>query len=224
MLVPMLVHIIVQRNFSEAVFDIFNCASIFISNSVFANNRGTGISRISFRANTGAVSIGFNNIDTDLPRPLITVSGCKFVNNRATAPELSFRTTSSAFFSRVFTGRGGGLGIFINESIHNITGMISDNAFVGNYARSFGGGLFMVVFGDNTQNFLLVERNVFEDNLAMLGGGGLLMTFFSNGIEGVPHQTNISDCSFSRNSGESGGAILMYLAYEGIRHVFVQQL
>lgn len=76
----------------------------------------------------------------------------------------------------------------------------------------------MVVFGDNTQNFLLVERSVFEDNLAMLGGGGLLMTFFSNGIEGAPHETNVNDCSFSGNSGESGGAMLMYLAYEGIHN------
>ena len=213
--------ILFKRNHSEAVFDIFNCANIFINNSMFTNNRGTGISRTSFRANTGAVSIGFNNINTDVLHPLITISGCKFVSNRATAPLRSFRTTSSAFFNRVFTGRGGGLGIFVNESIHNITGTISDNAFVGNFARSFGGGLYIVVFGDNTQNLLLVERNVFEDNLAILGGGGFIMTFFSNGIEDTPHQTNITDCFFSGNSGESGGALLIYLAYDGMECVCV---
>lgn len=187
------------------------------------NNRGTGISAISFRANTGAVSIGYNNIETDILHPQIAVMRCNFTNNRATATS-SFRTTNNAFFNRVFTGRGGGLGIFINESYHNITGMISDNSFVGNYARSFGGGVFMVIFGEGTQNTLLVMRNVFENNLAESGGGGLLMTFFSIGLEAAPHTINVTDCYFRGNSGESGGATLFYLAYQGKLIIYVSPL
>lgn len=202
------------RKFTEAVFDLFNCRSITISDSTFFDNQGTGISRISFRANTGAVAIGFNNIETDVLNPIIMVQHCNFTSNRATARS-AFRTTSNAFFNRVFTGRGGGLGIFVNESFHNITGMILDNHFENNFAQSFGGGLYIVLFGEETQNKLLVERNVFLNNVARLGGGGVLITFFSVGLESVPHQTNFTDCSFTGNSGETGGAILVYLAYEG---------
>lgn len=194
--------------------DIFNCPDISITDSTFMSNQGTGISRISFRANTGAVSIGYNNIETDILHPLIAVLRCNFTDNRATARN-AFRTTSNAFFNRIFTGRGGGLGIFINESFHNISGTINDNRFVDNYARSFGGGLFMVIFGEGTQNILLVRRNVFVNNVALLGAGGLLMTFFSTGLEAAPHTSNITDCFFEGNSGESGGAVLVYLAYEG---------
>ena len=196
------------RKFTEAALDIFNSPNVTICDSNFFNNKGTGISRIPFRANTGAVSIGINEIDTDILNPIIMVMRCNFSNNKATALA-AFTTSTNTFFNRVFTGRGGGLGIFINESSLNITGMVLDNSFTGNYARSFGAGLYMVIFGEGTQNKLLVKRNVFLNNNARVGGGGLLMTFFSFGVEGAPHQTNITDCSFIGNSGETGGGILV---------------
>ena len=73
----------------------------------------------------------------------------------------------------------------------------------------------MVIFGDNTQNTLVVRGNVFIDNVAPFGGGAIIMTFFSTGLQDAPHTTNITDCYFHGNSGESGGAVLLYLAYEG---------
>ncbi len=205
------------RMFSEAVLDIYNTPRITLLGCVFFNNSGTGISRNSFRGNTGAVSIGFNNVELDQQadgQPQVFVSNCNFTRNRATA-ESFFRSTNSAFFSRIFTGRGGGLGLFVNESLHYINALISDNHFQDNYARSFGGGLYMVIFGANTQNMFLVRRNTFVDNTALLGAGGLLMTFFSVGVRGTPHTTIISDCTFSGNMGESGGAVLTYIADEG---------
>ena len=101
-----------------------------------------------------------------------------------------------------------------NYYVHS-AGRIYDNHFEGNFARSFGGGLFMVIFGDNTQNILYVTRNTFVNNVALLGAGGLLMTFFSTGLLDAPHSMVASDCDFRGNAGESGGAILVYLAYEG---------
>jgi len=208
---------LVCRFFSEAVLDIFNSVDILIKQCIFFNNTGTGISRISFRANTGAVAIGFNNVqleDSGGRKPHILVSDCNFTRNRATA-ETFFRSTDVAFASRIFSGRGGGLGLFVNDSQHNITATICDNVFAHNFARSYGGGLFMVIFGQNTQNMLEVERNVFESNEGLLGAGGVLMTFFSDGVLGYPHTTKISDCSFSGNSGTSGGGLLVGLAGPG---------
>ena len=205
----------VFRQFTEAVLDIFNTANTTIIGCIFFNNSGTGISRNSFRANTGAVAIGFNNIQLDQQEdPCIFISNCNFTRNRATAKSF-VRSTNSAFFSRIFTGRGGGLGFFLNESQYNIIARINDNVFMDNYARSFGGGLYMVIFGGSTQNMFFVSRNVFENNVALLGAGGLLMTFFSVGVRETPHTTIISDCTFSGNTGESGGGVLTYIADEG---------
>ncbi len=202
------------RLFTEAVFDIFNSVDITIMSSIFFNNSGTGISRKAFRGNTGAVSIGFNNIELDQQeggQPQISVSNCNFTRNRATAIAL-VRSTDAVFTNNIFSGRGGGLGIFIDDSRYNITAFIYDNVFVSNYGRSYGGGLFIVIFGEDTQNVFLVKRNEFKDNLAELGAGGLLMTFNSAGFTEAPHTTIVSECSFIGNSGRSGGGILTSIA------------
>ena len=73
----------------------------------------------------------------------------------------------------------------------------------------------MVIFGEGTQIVLLVERNMFQRNVGELGAGALLNTYISNSLPGAPHMTNITDCSFHENSGESGGAVLNYLSYQG---------
>ena len=195
------------------MFDIFNSADISITDSSFIDNSGTGISRHSFRANTGAVSIGYNNIPTSFPLIAAEVTQCNFTNNRASASR-NVRSTNVAFFSRIFTGRGGGLGVFYNESYYNITLRIADNHFENNYARSFGGAVYLVMFGEGTQNVNILERNTFIDNFASLGGGAIITTFFSNGVVGRPHTTVITDCIFSGNEGQTGGGLFVYPAYE----------
>lgn len=106
------------------------------------------------------------------------------------------------------------MGVFYNESYHNITVEILDSHFESNYARSFGGGVFFVFFGEGTQNTNALKRNVFINNYALLGGGAILSTFFSNGISGRPHSVLMSDCTFVGNTGQTGGAIFLYPAYE----------
>lgn len=206
-------HSLCYREFTEAVFDIYNSAEVSITDSTFVNNSGTGISRFSFRANTGAVAVGYNNIPNKFTRISLEVLRCNFTNNSATA-ERRVRSTNSAFFSQVFSGRGGGIGIFYNESFYNISVRISDNFFINNYARSFGGGVYMVVFGDGTQNINSLERNVFTGNFARLGGGGIICTFFSNGLPERPHSTFITDCTFDNNAGQTGGGLFLYQPYE----------
>lgn len=201
------------RFFGEAVFDIFNSADVSITDSTFTDNSGTGISRSSFRANTGAVAVGYNNIPRFFTQVMLEVAQCNFTNNSATAIR-SVRSTNSAFFSRVFTGRGGAIGVFYNESYYDISVRISDNRFENNYARSFGGAVYLVMFGEGTQNINILERNTFINNFAPLGGGGIISTFFSNGVVGRPHSTLISDCIFVGNVGQTGGGLFVYAAYE----------
>ena len=158
-----------HRSFTEAVLDIYNCGNISISNSNFIDNSGTGISRCSFRGNTGAASIGYNNNPISFSEIVAKVSHCNFTNNRATA-ERRERSTNGAFFSRIFPGRGGSLGVFYNESYHDIVLRLSDNHFQNNYARSFGGAVYLIIFGEGTQNMIILQRNTFIDNFARLGG------------------------------------------------------
>ena len=207
----MIVCVFSYRTFSEAVFDIYNCHNISITYSTFHDNRGTGISRYRFRGNTGAVAIGFNGVPTHYIQPQVIIFNCNFTRNSATA-EAMFRSSSGAFFNRAFSGRGGGVGMFFNEDYHNVSVQIVDNKFQSNYARSFGGAVFLVVFNEGTHHVLDLERNTFDSNIAVLGGGAIQMTFISNGIREDPHVTSFVDCLFQNNSGASGGAIYVYAA------------
>ena len=146
--------------------------------------------------------------------PVFLITRCNFTNNRATAKSL-FRPPNNAVFNGIFSGRGGGIAIYINENNYDITGSIMDNFFLTNSVRLYGGAIFLVVFGKQTQNIVLVKRNAFVNNVAELGGGAIISTFFSNGIHDSPHTVIIEDCAFTGNRAETGGATLIYLAYEG---------
>ena len=205
---------LLPRYFTEAVLDIYNCQSTSLTNSSFLDNTGSGISNSSYRGNTGAVAIGFNNVPADISSPKVRVSGCNFTNNSATENSV-FRTSSETFSSQIFSGRGGALGVFINESLHNISVVISDCRFEHNYARSFGGGIFLIFDGFNTQHMINVDRTWVLSNIAVVGGGGVQLSYISNGITGSPHMANFTDCVFDGNRGMAGGGIYVYPSYFG---------
>ena len=148
------------------------------------------------------------------PQIIAEIVRCAFVTNRATAAN-KVRSTNAAFFSRIFSGRGGGLGVFYNESYHNISLIIADTCFENNYARSFGGALYLVKFGEQTQNVYILRGNNFTNNIAPLGGGAISNTFFSSGIPGSPNSLVTTDCIFFGNVGQTGGALSLYLPYAG---------
>ena len=199
-----------SRYFTEAVLDIYNCQSTSLTNSSFVNNSGTGISNSSYRGNTGAVSFGFNGVPSNISFPNVRVSGCNFTNNSATEDSV-FRTSSETFSSQIFSGRGGALGVFINESFYNISVIISDCRFEHNYARSFGGSMYFVFNGFNTQHTISVDRTHIVSNTAVLGGGGIEIPYGSNGLPGLPHTVTFTDCVFDRNKAAAGGGLHIYV-------------
>lgn len=203
-----------HSNFSEAVLDIYNCQNVSILGSSFQNNEGTGIVNIPYRGNTGAVAIGFNDVPRHLSTPCISLQDSEFFNNSATA-QSTFETSNQAFTNQFFTGRGGGLGLFINESFHNITVTIYNCKFRGNFARSFGGGMYILFNGENTQHFIFVEKSEIVSNTALKGGGGVQLSYISNGVQATPHTGTFTDCAFTGNRGEAGGGIYVYPSFRG---------
>jgi hypothetical protein len=160
------------------------------------------------------VAIGYNNVPVYFPQIGAEIARCAFINNRATAAN-KVRSTNAAFFSRIFSGRGGGLGVF---SYHNISLIVTDTHFENNYVRSFGGALYLVTFGRQIQNMYMLRRSNFTNNVAPLGGGARSNTFFSSGISGAPNSLMMSDSTFFGNVGQTGGALSLYLPYAGKFH------
>ena len=193
------------ENFSEAVFDIYVSAHIKITNSNFSDNAGTGSVLLPFRGNTGAVSIGyFQNQKTN---PTVLVNNCMFTNNEATISKKSILASRHSVLNGIYVGRGGAIGLLVYESSYNVTAVITNSTFVNNFASTFGGGVYVVISGDDTQHIVTIENCQFMDNIGTLGAGGISLALFSNVHHSFPTTVVIQNCYFSRNQGGLGGAI-----------------
>ena len=156
----------------------------------------------SYRGNTGGVAFGYNTLPSHFSSPLLDVSNSIFWNNSATAENESL-TTNQAYRRQFFTGRGGALAVFSNESYHNLSVTISDCVFKENHAQSFGGAMYLLLGGRHTHHKILVLRTSVSLNSGMRGGGGVFAVFFNSG----PLLMKFVDCNINQNSGAAGGGI-----------------
>ena len=207
--------------FDEAALDIYNCASVKIEGCVFSHNRGTGIIQEPYRGNTGAVCICCNLNSTTIPMMEgmppnmdVVVSSTTFLNNSANAID-TFRSSSSALFNGILTGRAGGLGIFVStiNVSHNVTALVSNCIFQDNFATSFGGGLFFIFTGNCSRHNGSVKDTHFLSNVGNMGGGGFITTVDSGGLPETPHIIHLSNCLFRSNRGDAGGGMYFYILY-----------
>lgn len=195
-----------------------------LSGLLLEHNYGTGIVPLPYRGNTGGIAIGYNELSRNIHSELhVQLYNNILYNNSALATSRIISISTTAF-SQVFTGRGGGLGIFVNESYHNISIDIINCSIVGNFARSFGGGAYVIFNGNSAQHVLLVNSSNISSNVAMLhGGGGMQFSFLSNGIPTAPHRVVWTDCLFSNNTAEAGGGIFVFTSFLGILNFTVEK-
>lgn len=205
------------RFFQEAVLDVFNCENVILSGLLLEHNYGSGIVPLPYRGNTGGIAIGYNSVSRNLPSsPRVQLSNSILRNNSALATSRVISISTTAF-AQVFTGRGGALGIFVNESYYNVSVVVRNCSVINNYARSFGGGAYAIFNGDTAQHSLLVDGTNLSSNVVMMhGGGGMQLSFLSNGIPTAPHIAVFTDCLFDNNMAEAGGGIYIFTSFLGI--------
>ena len=187
---------------------MYNCENVNITDTVVQDNSGTGRLVESFRGNTGGIAIGYNSLPDDYFNPMISISNTVFQNNRA----WGFRTPNRAVTASVYLGRGGALGLFLNESVHNLTFTISGCVFENNTARLFGGGLFILTLSHlSNQLNIVVEKSTFKRNHASYGGGGVQLSYLRSGSNSRPHTVAFTDCEFLDNRSPSGSGIYIFV-------------
>lgn len=125
----------------------------------------------------------------------------------------------------IFTGRGGALGLFIGNSSHSPILNMTDCLVLENYARLFGGGIYMHINSYGTQILftftrIRIIRNTISNRI-QTGGGGVLLAFLSASDSYVPPQTVVfSGCLFESNVGESGGGIYVFTSFLGNKNIY----
>ena len=161
---------------------------------------------MTYRANSGGVAFGYN-MPESIKKPILRVASSEFRNNSAEAKEI-FHTSSQTISKRIYRGRGGSMAVYSNASHHNISITISNCVYENNYARYYGGGLYITLAEKNDaeyfQNDVLIEGTRFVSNTAGLGGGGLSISY---------PEAEIVDCNLTNNSALAGGGILITAAF-----------
>jgi len=203
-----------HSGFGASAVDLFNINTLVIHNSFFGNC-STNISKDRFRANSGAVSIAYYSTENEAMNftqdPSLSITNCTFLGNKAILPpRQSTKQINQALNNNVYLGRGGAVGIFVQESsLRNMSILVQYSEFYENYAESFGGGLYLFVAGGNTNHTFRVEDNVFTNNSAGRGsfGGGLQVAFLIRNIDKPPTHIHVQRCHFERNSANFGGGL-----------------
>ena len=160
-----------------------------------------------FRANAGGVAIGVNEISFNVTNVNITVINCTFIRNRAQPSEQDRVSTSELFVRSIFIGRGGGLGIFIRESV-KVEIVIQDCYFESNFATTFGGGMYVLMDGAVSNHFTRVTGSKFIDNECQGGGGGLHTGYFLPTT--ALHSVEATNCTFIGNRALLGGGSYIF--------------
>lgn len=164
------------------------------------------------------MSISYLSNDTQTPlnvpfsaTPFASITNSIFTNNRAVLPPgQSTAQINQALNNNIYLGRGGSVGIFVHEStLRNISFLIQECVFDGNFAESFGGGVYLYVAGSNTNHTFTVEDNVFTKNIAGDGsfGGGLQVAMLIQNLNSPPTRFNFTRCHFEENVAAFGGGL-----------------
>ncbi len=118
-----------------------------------------------------------------------------------------------AVSGQLYIGRGGGLGVYMNESRHELRIRVEDCHFEGNSARLYGGGMYLISTSYETvQHIVEVMNTQFIGNVGMEGGAGMQLSLLSSGNSSNPNHFILTDCLFRGNRGSSGGGVYIFLS------------
>ena len=170
-----------------------------VSNCIFSNNTNLGIGNRSYSGNAGGMAIGYD--ENNEPE-----------YNQADGSSNFQREASLLLKQRVFKQRGGGIAFYFGTRSSRARIEILRSSFVGNFARSAGGGLYVNLLGENSSHVINIRDCNFTSNSAFIGAG--MVTFYNPVInnfvlptEILAHTVSIVNCTFANNAGQYGGAV-----------------
>ena len=113
-----------------------------------------------------------------------------------------------------YPGHGGALGVFINEPIKDtaVEIIIDGCDFTNNTADVYGGGIYLTSNGLSSGHTLRLTNSVFDCNYAATNGAAFSQGSTKSGNFSVytifkPSDYQVTNCNFTHNSADFGGAV-----------------
>ena len=209
-------HACMRSLFTTGALDVYNCLQVQLFDSIFTNNTARAqIQDAPFRGNSGGISIGIHDVQSNISTVYFTVRNCTFIGNKAEPDIVDVVSTTRLYQQELFTGRGGGLGIFIQNNI-SVSATIEDCYFQQNNATSLGGGLYFILNGLVSNHSVRVSRSKFINNSAQVGGG-MHVGYLLISIAATVHTVEVTNCTFINNQASYGGATYIFPSIRGAR-------
>jgi len=188
--------------------DIFNCPTVVVRNCTFEHNGPVSVTKLQkYRGHAGGLSIAYYEEGT-LPGPYALVSHCIFRNN-SSDPLANLQSTSQLFKRFIFTGRGGGCAVNISP-VYPLNATVEDCYFENNFARSFGGGLY-VGFDGNSNHTVVVNRVKLVRNQTPRAAGGLEIGFVQGAALYSVNSIFVYNSEFIENHSERGAGAYVFV-------------
>ena len=200
------------RDFSHGVADVLNTRSFVMSGSTFLNV-STPHDRGNIRADSGGLALRY--LQNDISDFNAFIYNCSFINGTA-GRRLDVETIlttllapgiNSGINQNQFTGRGGGMAVYINASNSFVTVNVRNCSFQNNSAELFGGGLYLYIGGKRSNHSISVEDTYFINNVVAAAGGGIQMALLIENTDFPGSQFSYTNCSFVANRAGYGGAL-----------------
>jgi len=176
----------------------------------------------SIRADSGGLALRYDRRGTFYAN----IENCYFIGGTA-GDRTDFSTVLSEFLAaginsgineNQFTGRGGGVGVYIRSSDDSfVTVKVKNCSFMHNYAELFGGGLYLFVGGSNSNHSVIVQDTLFLNNSCAAAGGAVQMALLIQNVGYPGSQFNYTNCVFKNNYADFGGALSVIQTFVGGR-------
>ena len=189
--------------------DIYNCASVTVINSVFEHNGPASIVKQEpFRGHSGGLSIGYYGDVGSKEGPTVFILNCTFRNCTSDPNSVAVQSTSDLFQRFAFTGRGGGCAFTISPST-SLTAVVENSTIEENFARSFGGGLY-VGFDGNLNHTVTVNRVCLIRNECAGAAGGLEIGFVQGADPNSLNRIFVLNSEFIENQAGLGAGTYFF--------------
>ena len=219
----------VQANFSSSIY-ISGCI-VFITDVTVQNTVGVGLALIenkyisitnsTFRNNRpGNTSAGGGVFikSTMIENGSFIIENCTFTNNSAKNDSLFENEFGKSNSDDVIDFvRGGGVNIYFRGETHHVNLTILDSRFDNNNA--IYGGALQITFTNSSHDIKIeVSQSHFWNNSARIKGGAVGAGFIHESSQMDRNSIVFSNCDFSRNSADQGGAVYLYAAPANYSH------
>ena len=200
--------------FKDSGLRLSNCFSVMLQNIVVENCSSVQSNNESFREN-GAVSLAYRN--STLHTASVYVLSSQFNHNSITIDTTKRPSIrgEGAFGDR-YPGRGGGLGLYINELVNQIN-LTIDNCMFNNNSALDGGGVYISANGQSGGHRVMITNSVFNNNKAVFTGAAIFEASSKTGNFTGIGQFNrsyyyLSHCNFSGNVGDFGSSFIFVIS------------